>query len=132
MSWSRSHTLPQILVVEDDVLVRMDLADAIRGAGFATHEAGTATEAILLMQAHPRIEVMFVADPMREPDDELALSYYLRNLRTAARLNIGSLPAARIPVRSIRMSKPYLPSELEAILRDIESSDRGGERDAAV
>lgn len=39
-----------VLVVEDEALIRMDIAEEIKAAGFNVLEAGTADEAIALLE----------------------------------------------------------------------------------
>jgi CheY-like chemotaxis protein len=46
------QTRPRILVVEDDVLVRMDAFDSLEKAGFDVSQAGNADEAIRLLKNH--------------------------------------------------------------------------------
>ncbi|MGF1622382.1 MAG: response regulator [Rhodomicrobiaceae bacterium] len=48
----------QILVVEDEVLVRMAIADELRDAGFAVIEAGNADEALSVLRTSSRIDLI--------------------------------------------------------------------------
>src|SRR4051794_16874830 len=124
MVQSKLYGLPAILVVEDEVLVRMDLVDTIRDAGFRTYEAATAREAILLMEAHSDIAVLFTDIQVSGPMDGLKLSHYVRNRWPPVRIVIASghvrATAAQMPLHSIFIAKPYQPFELETILQDIE------------
>lgn len=49
----------RILVVEDEVLIRLALADALRGAGFSVVEASNADEALSYLQAGGHIDLVF-------------------------------------------------------------------------
>ena len=50
---------PTILIVEDEALIRMDLADMFEDAGFSVLEARDASEAIKLIDMHGNsIEVL--------------------------------------------------------------------------
>lgn len=47
-----------ILVVDDEVLVRMVVAESLTDAGFKVLEAGTAREGLALLEAHPEISAL--------------------------------------------------------------------------
>ena len=66
------------LVVEDDPLVRFDLAQSLEAEGYKTFEAGDAAEAIAVMEAKPEIRVVFTDIQMPGTMDGLALSHYVR------------------------------------------------------
>jgi CheY-like chemotaxis protein len=48
-----------ILFVEDEALVRMDMAEFLRECGYRVHEAATAEEAIEALQAKFVIDLVF-------------------------------------------------------------------------
>jgi DNA-binding NtrC family response regulator len=48
-----------VLVVEDEVLIRLDVSDELRRAGFDVLEAGRAEEAMDLLRARQRVDVVF-------------------------------------------------------------------------
>lgn len=48
-----------ILVVEDEILIQMCVADYLRDCGYRVLEANTVTEAIDVMQAEPGIDIVF-------------------------------------------------------------------------
>ena len=57
------RTPPTILVVEDDVRVRCLVSDELRGSGFKVLEAGSAGEALTVLEA-VRVDLLFMAlDP---------------------------------------------------------------------
>ena len=66
------------LVVEDEALVRFDLAQSLETEGYKTFEAADAAEAIAVMEAHPEIRVVFTDIQMPGTMDGLALSNYVR------------------------------------------------------
>ncbi len=51
--------VPAVLVVEDDVIVRLVIADDLRQAGFKVIEAGTGTEAQSILSSGERVDVLF-------------------------------------------------------------------------
>ena len=50
---------PVVLIVEDEVLLRMDAADMIRSAGFDVVEAENAANAIEILEVRSDITVVF-------------------------------------------------------------------------
>jgi len=54
-----ARTPPTILVVDDEVLVRIAAAERLRAAGYAVIEAANAAEAIRLMGTAQRIDLVF-------------------------------------------------------------------------
>jgi CheY-like chemotaxis protein len=54
------RTPPTILVVEDDVRVRCLVSDELRGSGFKVLEAGSAGEALTVLEA-VRVDLLFMA-----------------------------------------------------------------------
>src|SRR5882757_3575854 len=52
-----SQQKPVVLVVEDEVLIRMHAADMVRDLGFEAVEAGNADEAISLLESRSEITV---------------------------------------------------------------------------
>ena len=50
---------PKVLVVEDDVLVRLAAADYLRGCGFVVLEAVHVDEAVNILRADSSIDVVF-------------------------------------------------------------------------
>jgi CheY-like chemotaxis protein len=56
---SLPFSAPVVLVTEDEVLVRMLIADVLQEAGYTVLEATTAVEALALLEARPDIGVLF-------------------------------------------------------------------------
>lgn len=78
-----------ILLVEDEVLVRIFAVDALEEAGFRVQEAGTGAEAFdaLLAESAPRAAIVDLGLPDR-PGDELAAE--IRALRRDLPIVIAS------------------------------------------
>ena len=49
---------PELLIVDDDPMLRMDLADRLRRRGFAVLRASNADQAIRLMESHPSVRAV--------------------------------------------------------------------------
>ena len=58
MSPAEHLSLPSLLVVEDEALLLMLVAESLRDSGFTVHEAGEAQSALSILQTHPDIGMM--------------------------------------------------------------------------
>jgi two-component system, response regulator PdtaR len=70
---------PVVLVVEDDILVRMDAADMVREAGFDSVEASNADAAIEVLERRFDITVVFTDIQMPGSMDGLRLAAAVRD-----------------------------------------------------
>ena len=59
MAFAPTTSLPVVLVVEDDPLVRMTALDMLEEAGFAVIEAASADAAWIVLETDPTISVVF-------------------------------------------------------------------------
>jgi CheY-like chemotaxis protein len=70
---------PVILVVEDEVLLRMDAIDLLEEAGFEVLDAANADEAIVLLETRMDIAVVFTDLQMPGSMDGLKLAAAIRD-----------------------------------------------------
>ena len=75
MSTSSTNPTPEagaplqtVLVVEDEVLIRLVIADYLRECGYTVHEAVNADEAIIILQA-PEVSIDVVFSDVEMPGD---------------------------------------------------------------
>ena len=73
----------QILVVEDDVLMRTMIAEELRGAGLSVIEAASADEALSCFAAGAAIDLLFTDVQMPGSIDGLELARRVSRLRPA-------------------------------------------------
>ena len=111
------------LVVDDEALVRFDLAQSLEAEGYKTFEAGDAAKAIAIMEANPEIRVVFTDIQMPGTMDGLALSHYVRKRWPPTIIVVSS---GRCSPREDEMAsdsrflpKPYGPQALISVLHDI-------------
>jgi DNA-binding NtrC family response regulator len=73
---------PAVLVVEDEVLIRLVIADYLRECGFKVYEAGTAEEAIEILESN-QATINLVFSDIRLPGDMngFALGQWIRTNR---------------------------------------------------
>jgi CheY-like chemotaxis protein len=73
MNCADRHAPPAVLVVEDELLVRMMAAQALRGLGCEVVEAANGAEAIVFIQSGSPVDLIFTDVRMPGPVDGLAL-----------------------------------------------------------
>jgi CheY-like chemotaxis protein len=114
---------PAVLVVEDEAVIRIDVAMSIEDAGFKVYEAESADRAISLLEDCPDIGVLFTDVNMPGAMDGLALSHVARRRwrGLAIILTSGRRPiaAAELPEEAHFLGKPYRLADLIASLRKI-------------
>lgn len=114
---------PTILVVEDEVLVRLDLVSTLEDAGYQTLEASSAAEAISILQRRPEISVVFTDIQMPGDMDGLALAHFVRERWPPTIIVVSSgrvQPApGEMPENVWFLAKPYERRTLGSILSEV-------------
>jgi CheY-like chemotaxis protein len=109
-----------LLVVDDEPLVRMVIADFLRGGGFWVMEAGTADEAVGMLRRHADIRLVVTDILMPGALNGFDLAEWIGHHRPDVRvlLTSGYFSEANLPSRlnwSDRLiRKPYSLSEVAA------------------
>jgi CheY-like chemotaxis protein len=117
-----------VLIVEDEILIRMLLSEALRQEGYAVIEAANADEAVLMLHASPNPDVLVTDVRMPGTVDGFALAAYVRRTRPELKVIITSGHAG--PDGALDLADAFLPKpyELGAILgriRTLTQSARG-------
>lgn len=73
-----STSSPVVLIVEDEVMIRMGAAALVEDLGCEFFEASSADEAIALLEQHPQITIVFTDIQMAGSMDGLELAVYAR------------------------------------------------------
>ena len=112
-----------VLIVDDDLLVRLNAAFLLEDAGFDAIEAGNADEAVALLEARQDIKVVFTDINMPGSMDGLALAQAVRRRWPPVELVLTS-GFARVrdedmPERGLFLGKPYKPNELVGMIRSL-------------
>jgi DNA-binding NtrC family response regulator len=109
-----------ILIVESEVVVRMELADRLRGTGLTVLTASDADGAIILLDSHPEIELMVTDIRMSGDMDGLRLAHHVRDRWPPVKIIVtsgnGNIRAADLPRGAIFLSKPVSPASLSMAL----------------
>jgi two-component system, response regulator PdtaR len=110
------NTQPIILVVEDEMLVRMLAVEVLTEAGFTVLESANADEALTILEAQPDIQVLFTDVNMPGSLDGFALAEIVQTRWPEIRILIGSgriRPGpTEVPTGMRFMAKPYAPCAL--------------------
>lgn len=108
-----------VLVVEDEVLIRIELVDALRDSGISTFEAASADEALKVFEAMP--DVMVVVTDIRMPGtmDGIGLARRMKERWPHVKVIIvsGTLPVSIAGVADHAFAKPYKVEDLVRYVR---------------
>lgn len=112
-----------VLVIEDEALIRMDVADQLRDEGYVVYEAGDAREAILILEQQPDVRLIFTDVDMPGSMDGLALAAAVRDRWPPVRIIVTSghriIDIADLPDGSVFFSKPYRHAEVVNSMREL-------------
>ncbi|WP_264075930.1 response regulator [Rhodopseudomonas palustris] len=114
---------PVVLVVEDEPLLRMNAVDMIETAGFQVLEAGSADDAIAILEKRDDIRVVFTDIQIPGSMDGLKLARAVRGrwppikiVATSGRVHVT---ADDLPDGGRFVPKPYTPEQITGLLREM-------------
>lgn len=114
---------PVVLVVEDDFLLRLDAADMIQAAGFRVIEAGSADEAIAILEARADIAVVFTDIQMPGSMDGLKLARAVRGrwppIKIIATSGLSHIHEDDLPEGGRFLPKPYNAMQITGVLVEV-------------
>jgi DNA-binding NtrC family response regulator len=110
-----------ILVVEDEILIRLAVADFLRDGGYRVFEASNAAEALKVLASGEPIELVFSDITMPGAMDGLCLAAWIRQMRPAIHVILTSgvvsaVSAAQQSVATV-VEKPYSYDTLAASIK---------------
>lgn len=112
-----------VLIVEDEALIRMDMATLLDDEGFEVYEAANADEAIEILHLHSGIRVMFTDIDMPGSMDGLRLAAAVRDRLPPVQIIVTSghrhLSDDELPVQGRFFSKPYNHSLVVGAIREM-------------
>ena len=124
MPQEQSSVAPVVLIVENDVLLRLVTANNLRDAGFEVIEAANAAEALRVLDRVP-VDVLFSDIDVSGNIDGLALAQWVRQSHADTRIILTS-GAAKAPgdveEYASFLPKPYAEKDVERLLRSVLSS----------
>lgn len=112
-----------VLVVEDEILVRMDIAMSLEHEGFVILEASNADEAIAILNARSDISLMFTDIDMPGSMDGLKLAEAVRDRWPPVKIIVASghrsFTDELLPVEGRFFSKPYDHADVITTMREM-------------
>lgn len=103
-----------ILIVDDEPIIRMNLVDFFEDEGFQVYEAESADNAIVVLEAHPDIQIVLTDVQMPGSMNGVKLAHYIRDRWPPTLLIVASgamaIPQADLPAQSMFIPKPFDPS----------------------
>jgi DNA-binding NtrC family response regulator len=125
MGQSKPINTHSILIVEDEAIIRFELADFFADAHYTVFEASDANEAIAILERENSVRIVLTDIQLPGSMDGLRLAHHVRDRYPPTVLLITSggalVPSDAMPLNSLFISKPFDPS---AILEKIESMMR--------
>jgi CheY-like chemotaxis protein len=123
MSTTAGKSLPVVLVVEDEALLRMLAVEVVEEAGFLAIEAGDADEAVAVLESRTDIILLFTDLNMPGSMDGLKLAHAVRDRWPLIKILLVSgqqrLQPSDLPLNSCFVRKPYQASALVEELRSL-------------
>src|SRR3954452_13131026 len=114
---------PVVLVVEDELLLRMNAVDVIEAAGFEVVAAADADEAIAILENRFDISVVFTDIQIPGSMDGLKLAQAVRGrwppikiIATSGRVGVTQND---LPAGGRFLAKPYSPNQITGVLREL-------------
>jgi two-component system, response regulator PdtaR len=115
--------LPVVLIVEDDLLIRLDAVDMIRAAGFETIEANGADEAIAILERRRDITVVFTDVQMPGSMDGLRQAAAVRDrwppIKIIATSGMTKVGPDDLPSGGRFIRKPYSAQGILEVILDV-------------
>ncbi len=124
-----SEPAPVVLIVEDDVLLRLTIAGSLRDAGFEVLEAANAAEAVQVLKCIP-VDALFSDIDMPGRMDGFALAQWVHQRELNVRIILTSGPESPNPTRARKSNMLCeafcpLPSRGKAFLSLVTAQDVG-------
>jgi CheY-like chemotaxis protein len=114
---------PVVLIVEDELLLRMNAVDMISAAGFEAVEARDADQAIEILEARRDITVIFTDIQMPGSMDGLKLARAVRGrwppIKIVATSGHARISETDLPEGGRFLPKPYSPGQITGVLREL-------------
>jgi CheY-like chemotaxis protein len=111
-----------VLVVEDEVLVRLMIAKELRDAGFSVFEAMNADEALAILHNTPDINLVMTDVIMPGSMDGVGLAAVVRSNWPELKVIVASGQAPRWPAPNLAdgfFGKPYDPARVVRRVKEL-------------
>jgi CheY-like chemotaxis protein len=114
-------TQAAVLLVEDEIFIRMASAEWLREAGYAVIEAAVPAEALEILASSQPLALLATDINMPGPIDGLALAARAREMRAGLPIALLSahVPSDVSPHADTALVKPFGPVELVACITEL-------------
>jgi two-component system, response regulator PdtaR len=123
MAGSPHRSLPVVLIVEDEPLLRMLAVEVVEEAGFVALEAGDADEAVALLESRPDIFLLFTDIDMPGSMSGLKLAHAVRDRWPPVKILVvsGQIRPGQtdLPPNTRFFQKPYRAAAMVEELRSL-------------
>jgi CheY-like chemotaxis protein len=122
----KAGTRPVVLIVEDELLVRMDAVEVIEADGFEVVEAKNADDAIAILEQRNDIGLIFTDIDMPGSMDGLKLAHFVKDrwppIKIIATSGHAKISANDLPEGGRFMPKPYKATEVADVIHELKSA----------
>jgi DNA-binding NtrC family response regulator len=112
-----------VLIVEDEFLILMEIADHLRKEGFMVLEASNADEAIRILESRSDIRLVFTDVDMPGSMDGLKLAAFVRDRWPPIKLIVTSghpqIEETMVPEGGRFFRKPYQPHHFAGAIAEL-------------
>jgi DNA-binding NtrC family response regulator len=111
-----------VLVVEDEPLIRMEVAAAVKDAGFRVYQAASADEAVGLLEECADIGVLFTGVDMPGSMDGIELAHYARSqkpMKVIVSSGHRRVAMRDLPPAAVFLKKPCDATEIVEKLKSL-------------
>lgn len=98
-----------VLVVEDELLIRLHVADCLRDDGFEVLEAADGAAAIAILSSGAAVDAVFTDVTLPGEPDGFALTHWIRENRPGLPIALTSGEIAPTPALLARRDQPFFP-----------------------
>ena len=119
---ARSENVPTILVIDDEVLVRVVIAEYLRECGYRVLEAGTPQDAVTILNSQLKVDIVFTDLELPGHSSGLELARWVRKRHPDMRviLTSGVYSSAELAGELCEAGPPIVkPYESDAVVQRI-------------
>ena len=115
---TRDRSAPLILVVEDDLLVRMLTTEHLLDLGYDVLEASGGDDALEMLEARPDIDLL-LTDVRMDGLNGFVLAKHARELRPDLKILFATAYRFDRPAGAVVLPKPYRLEQLQSVLNSV-------------
>lgn len=116
-----------VLVVEDEILIRMAISECLQDSGFDVFEAENAAAAIAILDRNAHIRALFTDVDMPGTMDGLQLAAHVRDRWPPIKIIVASghrrVADEMLPRHGRFFAKPYNPESVISSIRELVAQD---------